>query len=174
MIDDNGLVAATLNVVVAVQPVVDRLWMRFRNAFDQQSLANCDMNVLVTSPNRWRNWWKFCVISSISIGCEPDRLQLTLRMTRLLTDGGTPFDAIHRYAPMWWRLASRNTSIDPFMVKTIWHEKRKNEAFETRFSSIEVAFCCYFLRSSSSLAVCFPRVSTQSTVSAFQQLCTSS
>lgn len=52
-------------------------------------------------------------------------LQLTATLIRLLTVGGTPFDAIQKYAPLWWRFACRSTKVDPLIVNTINKQKEK-------------------------------------------------
>lgn len=60
--------------------------------------------------------------------CVTENLQLTTTMIRLLTVGGTPFDAMQRYAPEECRFACRNINVDPLIVKTICPEgKRKKE-----------------------------------------------
>lgn len=48
-------------------------------------------------------------------------------MIRLLTVGGTPFDAMQRYAPEECRFACRNINVDPLIVKTICPEKKEKK-----------------------------------------------
>lgn len=53
-------------------------------------------------------------------------LQLTTNIMRLLTDGGTPLDAMHKYAPMWKRLIRVRFRTGPSTLCTVTHTKTRN------------------------------------------------
>lgn len=53
-------------------------------------------------------------------------LQWTINIIRLLTVGGTPFEAIHRYAPMCNRFTRDMVNVGPSTLIT-FHENRQNE-----------------------------------------------
>ena len=54
---------------------------------------------------------------ALTLGVIP-YLQFTTNIMRLLTVGGTPLLAMHKYAPMWWRLTRGMTSEGPSAEKT--------------------------------------------------------
>lgn len=58
---------------------------------------------------------------------------------RLLIEGGTPFDAIHKYAPIWWRLACFKINLGPFTLKTNRNECEKQTVWPVSF----IYFLCF-------------------------------
>lgn len=88
------LVGTSLQQLWIPQPEVHRCRLRFCDALQRQLLAQAHVDGIVACPDRGRNWKITQYYRLNATLCS--HIQFTTSMTRLLTVGGTPLEAMQR------------------------------------------------------------------------------
>lgn len=107
-------------------PIINWCGIRFGVTLEKDVLTNVRCLQLVWYWQHWRNWNQSRLLKDERTqGNSKESLHCTFNCTRLLIEGGTPFEATHKYAAICNRLIFVIDRISPSTTLT-WIKKEES------------------------------------------------